>query len=159
MFTEDPDILNVSATNMGILVTVSGVGAMVGSLILATLSNRRRGLLMICAALMMGVALIGFSFSKYWYLSLFLIIFIGFGSSGQMALGNSLIQYYSDITYRGRVMSFTTLGFGFSTLGAFFAGILAEGIGVQWAVGSLSILLVIVVMFFLVKFPSLRRLD
>jgi MFS family permease len=159
MFTEDPDILNVSATSMGVLIMVSGIGAMVGSLILASLSNRKRGLIMLCAALIMSVALVAFSFSKIWYLSLFLIIFIGLGSSGQMALGNSLIQYYSDAAYRGRVMSFFMLGFGFSSLGAFFAGLLAEGVGVQWSVGSLAIALVIITLLSLTFIPHIRRLD
>jgi MFS family permease len=159
MFTEDPNILNVSATSMGVLMMVSGIGAMIGSLILASLSNRKRGLILLCAALIMSVALVAFSFSKMWYLSLFLIIFIGLGSSGQMALGNSLIQYYSDAAYRGRVMSFFMLGFGFSSLGAFFAGLLAEGVGVQWAVGSLAILLVAICVFTLAAVPRIRKLD
>jgi MFS family permease len=159
MFTEDPDILNVSATSMGVLIMVSGIGAMIGSLILASLSNKKRGLIMLFAGLIMAVALVGFSFSKWWYLSLALIVFIGLGSSGQMALGNSLIQYYSDAAYRGRVMSFFMLGFGFSSLGAFFAGILAEGVGVQWAVGSLAILLVIVCVLAFPMIPRIRRLD
>jgi MFS family permease len=157
MFTED--ILKVSATSMGVLITVSGIGAMIGSLILASLSNRKRGLIMLFAGLIMSMALIGFSFSKMWYLSLFLIVFIGLGSSGQMALGNSLVQYYSDATYRGRVMSFFMLGFGFSSLGAFFAGILAEGIGVQWSVGSLSIVLLIATIVVMAMVSRVRKLD
>jgi predicted MFS family arabinose efflux permease len=157
MFTED--ILKVSATDMGVLIMVSGIGAMIGSLILASLSNRKRGLIMLFAGLIMSVALVGFSFSSRWYLSLFLIIFIGLGSSGQMALGNSLIQYYSDATYRGRVMSFFMLGFGFSSLGAFFAGMLAEGVGVQWSVGSMAIVLVIVTIVVLATVSRIRKLD
>jgi MFS family permease len=157
MFTED--ILKVSATDMGVLIMVSGIGAMIGSLILASLSNRKRGLIMLFAGLIMSVALVGFSFSSRWYLSLFLIIFIGMGSSGQMALGNSLIQYYSDATYRGRVMSFFMLGFGFSSLGAFFAGMLAEGVGVQWSVGSMAIVLVIVTIVVLAMVSRIRKLD
>ncbi len=159
MFTEDPDILGVSATDMGVLIMVSGIGAMIGSLILASLSNRKRGLIMLFAALMMSVALVGFSFNKMWYLSLLLMVPIGMGSSGQMALGNSLVQFYSDAAYRGRVMSFFMLGFGFSSLGAFFAGILAQGVGVQWSVGSLSILLVAVCVFALAAMPRIRKLD
>jgi len=157
MFTED--ILKVSATSMGVLITVSGIGAMIGSLILASLSNRKRGQIMLFAGLIMSVALIGFAFSEWWYLSLFLIVFIGMGSTGQMALGNSLVQYYSDATYRGRVMSFFMLGFGFSSLGAFFAGILAEGIGVQWSVGSLAIVLLIATIAVLAMVSRVRKLD
>jgi predicted MFS family arabinose efflux permease len=157
MFTED--ILKVSATDMGVMIMVSGIGAMIGSLILASLSNRKRGLIMLFAGLIMSVALVGFSFSSQWYLSLFLIIFIGMGSTGQMALGNSLIQYYSDATYRGRVMSFFMLGFGFSSLGAFFAGMLSEGIGVQWSVGSMAIVLVIITIMVLAMVSRIRKLD
>jgi MFS family permease len=157
MFTED--ILKVSATDMGVLIMVSGIGAMIGSLILASLSNRKRGLIMLFAGLIMSVALVAFSFSSQWYLSLFLIIFIGMGSTGQMALGNSLIQYYSDATYRGRVMSFFMLGFGFSSLGAFFAGMLAEGVGVQWSVGSMAIVLVIITIVVLAMVSRIRKLD
>jgi MFS family permease len=157
MFTED--ILKVSATGMGVLVTVSGAGAIVGSLILTSLTNRKRGLILLLAGLLLSATLIGFSFSEWWYLSLILIIFVGLGSTVQMTLGNSLIQYYSDATYRGRVMSFFMLGFGFSSLGAFFAGILAEGIGAPLSVGGLAVVLLIITMVLLTWSPRLRRLD
>ena len=157
MFTED--ILKVSATGMGVLQTVSGVGAIVGSFILASLMNRRRGIILLLSGVVLGITLIGFSFSEWWYLSLFIIIFIGMSSTIQMALGNSLIQYYSDAAYRGRVMSFFMLGFGLSNLGGFFAGILAEGIGAPLSVGSLAALLLIITLSLLIRSPSLRRLD
>jgi MFS family permease len=157
IFTED--ILKISATGLGVLMMVSGIGAMIGSFILAALPNRGRGKIMLAYGLVMAMVLAGFSFSKHLSLSLFLSIFIGLGSSGQMALGNSLVQYYSDATYRGRVMSFFMLGFGFSSLGAFFAGILAEGIGATWSVGSLAIVLLIFTLAVTFVTPRIRKLD
>jgi MFS family permease len=157
MFTED--ILKVSATSMGVLIAVSGLGAIVGSLILASLTNRKRGMVLFIAVLVLGVALIGFSFSRWWYLSLFTIVFIGMGSTMQMALGNSLIQYYTDAAYRGRVMSFFMLGFGVSSLGAFFAGLLASGIGAPKSVGSLAIALVLFTLVIMAVSKRIRRLD
>jgi MFS family permease len=157
MFTED--ILKVSATDMGILIAVSGVGAIVGSLIMASLMNRRRGTILLISSLVLGIALIGFSFSSHWYLSLILIVFIGLGSTVQMTLGNSLIQYYTDAIHRGRVMSFLMLGFGLSSLGAFFAGLLAEGVGAPWSVGSMAIVLVILTLVLMVTSKRLRKLD
>jgi MFS family permease len=157
IFTED--ILKISATGLGVLMMVSGIGAMIGSFILAALPNRGRGKIMLAYGLVMAAALVGFSFSKYLSLSLFLSIFIGLGSSGQMALGNSLVQYYTEASYRGRVMSFFMLGFGFSSLGAFFAGILAEGIGAPWSIGSLAIILIIVTFAIATFTPRVRKLD
>jgi len=158
MFT-DPAILNISATTLGILMMVSGIGAIIGSLILASLTERRRGLILISAVFMMGLALAGFSFSVWLPVSLTFIFFIGMGSTVQMALGNSLIQYYVDAAYRGRVLSFFMLCFGLSSLGAFFAGILAEGIGVQWAVGSLAMLLIVVTLLVFAVVPRIRKLN
>ena len=60
MFTED--ILKVSATDMGILIAVSGVGAIIGSFILASLTNRQRGMILLSAGLVMGIALGGLFF-------------------------------------------------------------------------------------------------
>ena len=158
MFAE-PEILNITATGLGILMMVSGIGAIIGSLILASLSDRRRGSILISAVLLMALTLVGFSFSAWLPLSMVFIFFIGMGSTVQMALGNSLIQYYVDAAYRGRVMSFFMLCFGLSALGAFFAGILAEGVGVQWAVGSLAIALVIMTVFVMTMVPRIRKLD
>jgi MFS family permease len=157
MFTED--ILKVSATGMGVLITVSGVGAIAGSFILASLTNRKRGMILLFAGLLMSIPLVGFAFSSSWYLSLFLIIFVGMGGTMHMALGNSLIQYYTDATYRGRVMSFLMLGFGFSSLGVFFAGIMAEGIGAPWSVGSMAIVLIIITIMMMGMSRRLRKLE
>jgi MFS family permease len=157
MFTTG--IFNLGASGMGILITLSGIGAVLGSFVMASLGNRNRGKLLLVFSLIMGTALLGFAFSRWWYLSLFLMMFVGAGNTVQVALGNSLIQYYADANYRGRVLSFFLMGFGLGSLGAFFAGILAEAVGVQWAIGGMAfVLLVITAMMFLTA-PGLRKLD
>ncbi|MCX8126808.1 MAG: MFS transporter, partial [Dehalococcoidia bacterium] len=70
VFTDD--ILRVGATGLGVLVSVSGIGAMVGTLVLASLPNRRRGLMLLVSGAILGLALVGFSFSSAWPLSLVL---------------------------------------------------------------------------------------
>jgi MFS family permease len=157
MFTDD--ILKVGASGLGLLMSVSGFGAMAGSLILASLPNRKRGPMMLLSGLLMGLALMAFSFSHWWLFSLSIVVFVGLGQTGQMALGNTLVQYYADANYRGRVMSFLMMGFGFSSLCTFFAGVLAEAMGVQWAVGSLAIILVLVSVMMLTFTPRLRKLE
>jgi hypothetical protein len=56
-------------------------------------------------------------------------------------------------------MSFFMLGFGFSSLGAFFAGILAEGVGAPWSVGALAMLLIGITLTLLAFSSRLRKLD
>jgi hypothetical protein len=51
------------------------------------------------------------------------------------------------------------MGFGFGSLGAFLAGVLAEVVSVQWAVGSMAAILVVYSVWALAFTPRLRRLD
>jgi MFS family permease len=157
MITED--ILKVGATGMGLLLSISGLGAILGSLVLASLPSRKRGGMMLLSSLIMGLALTGFAFSHWWYPSLVIAVFIGLGQTGVMTLGNTLVQYYADADYRGRVMSFHMMGIGFASLGTFFAGILSESVGVQWSIGGLAMILALVSIVGLLFIPRLRKLD
>jgi len=157
IFTDD--ILNVGATGMGVLMSVSGIGAMTGSIILASLPNKKRGLMYLTACVVLSVALVGFSFSNSWPLSLVLITIVGFGATVRMTLSNNLIQYYVKDEFRGRVMSIYMMEFGLTSFGAFAAGVLAEKVGVQWAVGGFAIVLVFLSILALTFIPRVRRLD
>jgi len=157
MVTED--ILKVGASGMGILFSVSGIGAIIGSLIMASLPSRKRGTIMLISGVIMGLALVVFAFSRWWPVSLLIVIFIGLGQTGHRASGNALAQNYTAPEYRGRVMSFMMMGLGFASLGTFLAGILAETIGIQWSIAGLAILLVVVSGALLTFTPRLRKLE
>ena len=156
VFTED--ILKVGATGMGVLISISGVGAMIGSLVLASLPNRKRGFMLLLNGLILGLALVSFSFSHSWYLSLVLIVFVGIGNAGRMTLGNTLLQYYVEDNYRGRVMSIYMMEMGFISLGTFSAGLLAEAVGVQWALGGFAMVLILLSILALAFVPRIRKL-
>jgi MFS family permease len=157
VFTET--VLGVGATELGILMSASGVGAIVCSFILASLPNRKRGFMMLVGYIILGAALSGFAFSKVWGLSLGLIIIVGFGQMGMMALSNTLIQYYVEDEYRGRVMSILLMQFGLTSFSTFLAGVLIEGIGPQWAIGGLAMLLLVMAIGAFMFLPRIRNLD
>jgi MFS family permease len=153
------DILKVGAAGMGILLSVSGAGAIVGSIILASLPSRKRGYIMLAAGVIMGLALVVFAFSRSWPLSILVVIFIGLGQTSHRTTGNALVQYYTEPEYRGRVMSFMMMGLGFSSLGTFVAGILSETFGVQWSIGGLALALVIMSVILATATTRLRKLE
>ncbi len=153
------DVLHVGASGMGILMSVSGLGAIVGSIALASRPNRKRGVMLVVSSLILGLALIGFSFSSSWPLSLTLIVIVGLGQAGRVTLSNSLLQYYVKDEYVGRVMSLFLMQFGLTSFSAFAAGLLTEGIGVQWAIGGLAIVLVLMSLLVVAFVPRLRKLD
>jgi MFS family permease len=153
------DILKVGATGMGVLMSVSGAGALVGSLVLASSPNKKRGTILLASGLISGVSLIIFSLSTSWSLSLTFIVFIGLGQTARGTISNALLQTYVEGAYIGRVMSIYMMEFGIVGLCTFFAGVMAEVIPVQYVVGGFALVLVILSILALAFIPSVRKLD
>lgn len=159
------EVLNVDERGFGLLMSMSGVGAMLGSIVLASLPNKKRGLMLMVGSLVLGLALVGLFFSASWMpsmawpLAMGFIFFVGIGQTTRMTLGNTLIQYYVQDEYRGRVMSLMMMEFGLTSFGVFFTGIMTDMIGVQWSVGGLAIILAVFSLLVIVFMPSVRKLD
>jgi MFS family permease len=153
------DILNVGATGLGILMSVSGIGAIFCSTLIASLPNKKRGLMLLVSGLVLSIALGFFAFSKSWYLSLIMITFIGMGDTGRATLSNTLVQYYVADEYRGRVMSILIMQFGLMSFGVFFASLVAEAVGVQMALAGLAVALATLTLIIMAFGHRLRALD
>lgn len=153
------DVLKVGAKGMGILMSVSGAGAIAGSLVLASLPGRKRGVIMLLGTLGLGISLAAFSFSTVWALSLGIMVLIGLGQTAQMTLSNTLAQHYTSDQFRGRVMGVYDMQMSFVGPSVYLAGLLTEVIGIQRAFGSFAILVSVIALFTLLFVPRLRRLD
>ncbi len=157
IFTED--ILKVRAMGLGILTSVSAAGSLIGALIMASLPNRRRGAILILSGVIMGIAVAIFAWSESWYLTLMVMPFTGLGVVMHGTMTATLIQYYVDPGYRGRMQSFTTMGMGLAGFGTFIAGVLSDWVGVQWAVGGMGILLLVVSLGYFIFVRQVARLE
>ena len=116
---------------LGILMTSSGCGALLGALWLA---GRRSviglGRIIAIASGLFGVGLITFSFSHVLWLAIPCLVVAGFGFMVQMASSNTVIQTIVDDEKRGRVMSFYMMAFlGTAPFGSLIAGWLSSRIG------------------------------
>jgi MFS family permease len=116
---------------LGLLMTSSGCGALLGALWLA---QRRSviglgGIIPIASALF-GVGLVTFSFTRVLWLAIPCLVVAGFGFMVQMASSNTVIQTIVDDEKRGRVMSFYMMAFlGTAPFGSLIAGWLSSRIG------------------------------
>ena len=130
-----------------------------GSLVIASLPSRRRGLLLLGSALVLSLGLLAFSASTDYWLSVALLAVVGLGQGGRMSLSNVLIQSYVDDEFRGRVMSIYMMEFALMNVSIYPIGLLASRVGPQLAVGAsgIGMLILFAVLFFLV--PEYRRLD
>jgi len=109
--------------------------------------------------MVMGLPIIVFAFSRWWYLSLFMMPFIGLGPVIHITTASTLIQHYSDPTYRGRIQSLLTMSMGLSSFGTFLAAALSGVIGVQWSIGGMALFLTLVSVGLIAFSRRIRNLD
>jgi MFS family permease len=151
--------LGESSARQGLLISVSGLGALAGSLIVASMTTKRRGLIFLLSLLLAAVSLVCFSATSSYLFALTTFIPLGLGHAGRMALSNTLLQSETDDTHRGRVMSVYMMNWGITMVGVFFVSIAVDIIGAQLAVGGSAGILALVTIYYLFFSPRIRRLD
>ncbi len=153
------DIFHGGPKTLGFLMAMSGMGALMGALYLASRKSvLGLGRIIALSAGFFGVGIIGFSVSRALWLALFLVLFAGFAMMVEMASSNTVLQTIVDEDKRGRVMSFYTMSFmGMAPFGSLFAGSLASKIGAPFTllIGGSSC--IIGALLFTLKLPSLRE--
>jgi MFS family permease len=121
------DVFQVGSSGLGVLMAATGIGALVGSLLVAFLSRtRRKGLTMIGSAVVLGLSLAAFANVSDFRLSLLFLFLLGAAGSTCMALNNALIMTNVSQDVLGRVMSIYLITWGLMPLGTLPAGVLAQ---------------------------------
>ena len=125
------DIFEVGTSGLGVLHGASGFGAVLGTLITASLGNfQRKGWLILGGAVLFGTFLILFavtgSLFKFFPLSLVFIFCAGMSTSIYMITIMSTLQLMVPNELRGRVMGIYGMTWSLLPVGAMQAGAIAE---------------------------------
>ena len=152
------DILHGGPHTLGFLTSAAGLGALASAIALAM---RRTivglGRVIAVTALVFGFSLMLFGVSRWMWLSLPLMVVIGFTMMQQMSASNTIMQTIVDETKRGRVMSFYTMSFiGVAPFGSLLIGLSARTLGASRAVMLGGLLFLIVAIWFSRKLKAIR---
>lgn len=131
------EVFDTGPHGLAMLLSFHGVGAMMGSLWLASRGGLK-GLTAITLAtiILMSVALLAFVASDIFWLACSLSGLLGFAFITQSVSNQTLIQSAVDPALRGRVISiYGMVAQGVPSLGAFMMGVAAEHFGLRWPVG------------------------
>ena len=152
-------ILHGGARGLGLLMGASGVGALIAALSLAARrSARGLGRLVAFSAAGFGASLILFSLSRSFWLSVVLLMPVGFCMIVEMAASNTLIQTLVPDKLRGRVMSVYSMMFmGMAPFGALLAGMLAHHLGASTTVALGGGVCIVAAVGFGLHLPAFRR--
>jgi MFS family permease len=137
-------VLHGGPHTLGILMTASGIGALAGTLYLASRHTVvGLGKVIVASSIGLSLGLIAFSFSHALWLSMLILPIIGAGMMLQAAASNTILQTVVDENLRGRVMAFYSVAImGMQPIGSLLAGIVAERISAQMTIfyGALACL-------------------
>tara|TARA_B100001013_G_C24439545_1_gene375110 strand:- start:111 stop:686 length:576 start_codon:yes stop_codon:yes gene_type:complete len=150
------EILHVDARGLGILMSSVGIGAVLGSLSLASLSNfSKKGISLVIVAILAGISIIALGNSNVLLISMGILLFMGiFNISGRVLI-QTLLQLNTNDLFRGRILSLYVMQQGFVTVGTLLAGGLAQILNVGIAMIIMGIMSVVVVLLVLAFFKSL----
>ena len=147
------EVFRTGPKGLGFLVSAAGTGALTAALSLAFKGDiKDKNRFMSISALCFSFSLFAFSLSKNFYLSIVILIFIGWGIVSFLATANSFIQLSVPDNLRGRAMSVYALVFlGTAPLGNSLLGVLADSFGTARAVSISAIFCIIASIIFSVK--------
>ena len=128
------DILSGGADDLGLLMSAMGIGAIVGSLMMATMGELRskgRWLIGTSMAWAGATALVGTAGSQLWAVAA--VALVGWLSSWNMSLNRGLLQTRITPAMRGRVLSIDMMSHGLMPLGVIPISLIAEQVNVAVA--------------------------
>ncbi len=145
------DILHGGARGLGLLMSASGIGAVLGALQFAARTNYKGMAKWIAAMFFIcEVCLILFSQSRWFWLSAILLFIFGFAATSQMAATNTTVQNRVPDELRSRVMAvYATMFMGVQPIGSLLAGGLAKRFGAPFTVALFGTICLIGALVFL----------
>ena len=137
-----------NADAFGWLLTVTGIGSVVGSLATARLPRVPLRWLVFNVGVL-GAANIAVAFSPNLVWAFALSLPLGFGGAAMIASGNAISQQESPPDMRGRLLALTAVAFlGSTPIGGPITGLIADNVSLEWsmAYGGVSCFLCLAVL-------------
>jgi predicted MFS family arabinose efflux permease len=155
------DVFNVGSSGLGLLLSVNGIGALIGSLAVAGISNgfKRRGMLQMTMGIFFGASIAIFALAESYPVAFVMLLIAGATSAGFQSLNSTLVMTNTEPAYHGRVMSVYMLTFSAMPLGVVPFGALSDVYGAPITIGIGGILLTIVIALVGLLHPSYRHIK
>ncbi len=151
------DILQIGAEGLGLLMAVSGGGAVVGSLLVASHGRSEgAGRLLLGMTILYGLPIVGVALSRTLWITLPMLFFAGVLGAAFMSGNNALIQHRVADDVRGRVMGAYMLTWGLMPLGSLPMGMIGDRLGIPVAVAAGAIISSGLAAFFGLRSAALR---
>ena len=152
------DVLGVGAGLMGLLQAISGLGSLIGAIVIASLPNiTLHGRFLIGGVMAAFTALFAFSQSTDYFLSLPILLMMGLGIAGFGSMQTSLTMLVAQDQRRGKALGVVCLAIGSGPFGALLVGSLSDLYGPSFAIGVIAATGLTLVGLIATTMPSIRE--
>jgi MFS family permease len=152
------DVFEVGSEGFGLMAGVSGVGAVLASLLVAGRSGGTNAWkLQATAGMVFGIGLVTLRFTPEFWTVLVVMVFIGAANASFQAVNNTLVLMGSESAYHGRVQSLMMLSFSGFGLMALPLGIISDAIGLQNLLAGMGTVTIVVMSVYFAVRPVLER--
>lgn len=143
----------------GLMVSMLGIGALMASLVVATLGSWKRGLFLIIGGFFSGTALVLMGAIPLYWASLFFMFLLGVGSVAHITLSQTLLMDHVEDEFRGRVASVFSMSNSVVAFGLIPIGMAVDMFGGRAVASAMGVTLLAISFVVFISQKQLRRLD
>lgn len=152
------DVLGTGSAGLGLLMSAFGVGALIGSLALASVENlKNAGKLLILSVVVWHASMMAFSLSTSFPVSLAILVVTGAAFSSTLVLIVTVMFRIAQPEFRGRIMGLRVLAISAHTFGSINSGATAGAWGAPWAASANAVIGIAMLGVLALIAPKLRR--
>lgn len=154
------DALGQDAKGWGLLLSMAGLGALIGSVVIAaTADSVRKGPVILWVGVVWGALFALMAIAPNMPVAILFLLGLGATSTAFNTLINISIQTNVEDAFRGRMLSFYMLTFSVHPMGALAIGALADAIGIRQALFGAGLVMLAFALVMSVTRRDIRRLS
>ncbi len=135
------DVLKISESALGFMYTAIGIGAIVGSVVIAAIAESpHKNRIQMASGVAFGLFLFLFALSTNYGLSMVLLLLIGFFSTGYLTINRMLVGMQTERRMYGRVMAMYGMTWSLMPISLLPFGVLVDIFGVSATVAAAGLL-------------------
>jgi len=132
------DVYHRESGSLGLLLSILGLGSLAGSIGVAAIGRKNRGLLLIMGGFAAGISMLLIALIPIYYVAAVIMLALGLSDAGHKAINLALVMENSDEQFRGRVVSVWMLNWGLMPLGMLPMSLAIDLLGDRLAIGIIA---------------------
>jgi predicted MFS family arabinose efflux permease len=153
------DVYHQESEAYGLLISLMGLGALTGSLVVASLGGKWRGLILIMGSFASGTALLLVASVPLYTAGAAVLVVFGFGNAVHLTLSQTLVLENVEDRFRGRTTSIFTMNAALLPFSVLLVAFAFDALGARPTMGLLATGLLVTSMVVLTTQRRIRELN